>query len=451
MGEMRKTAWMAGGALLLGVLALVTAPRQKMPDAFFDQGETFFPDFTDPNAATTLEVVDWDEEKGGAIPFKVTSQGGRWTIPSHYDYPADGKDRLAKTAASLIGVTKDDFRTDNTADHEACGVVDPLDADQASARGRGKRITIKGENGVVLADLIVGKAFEGREGFRLVRVPGEKRVYGARINVDISTTFKDWIESDLMLIDKDEIDRIVLKDYSINESTGRLDVRDEVTLSREGDAWQMARVPAGKETDTYKVNNLIRTIDELSIADVRPKPAGLTASLSRAGGDMSITQADMLSLQGHGFYFARDGRLVSNEGEALARTADGVTYTLRFGEVAVGTDAAAAAGGAEAPAGENRYLMISASFDPALFPEPAKPASRSFESKADSALTLEERRQKDIQTEHDRWKNRVAAGQKRADDLNARFAQWYYVISGESFDALHLKRADLVRDKPKQS
>lgn len=451
MGEMRKTAWMAGGALLLGVLALVTAPRQKMPDAFFDQGETFFPDFTDPNAATTLEVVDWDEEKGGAIPFKVTSQGGRWTIPSHYDYPADGKDRLAKTAASLIGVTKDDFRTDNTADHEACGVVDPLDADQASARGRGKRITIKGENGVVLADLIVGKAFEGREGFRLVRVPGEKRVYGARVDVDISTTFKDWIESDLMLIDKDEIDRIVLKDYSINETTGRLDVRDEVTLSRQGDAWQMARVPAGKETDTYKVNNLIRTIDELSIADVRPKPAGLTASLSRAGGDMSITQADMLSLQGHGFYFARDGRLVSNEGEVLARTADGVTYTLRFGEVAVGTDAVAAAGGAEAPAGENRYLMISASFDPALFPEPAKPASRSFESKADSALTLEERRQKDIQTEHDRWKNRVAAGQKRADDLNARFAQWYYVISGESFDALHLKRADLVRDKPKQS
>ncbi|HEU4366420.1 MAG TPA: hypothetical protein VFT13_13265, partial [Candidatus Krumholzibacteria bacterium] len=66
-------------------------------------------------------------------------------------------------------------------------------------------------------------------------------------------------------------------------------------------------------------------------------------------------------------------------------------------------------------------------------------------------LTLEERRQKDIQTEHDRWKNRVATGQKRADDLNARFARWYYVISGESFDALHLKRADLVRDKPKQS
>lgn len=228
-------------------------------------------------------------------------------------------------------------------------------------------------------------------------------------------------------------------------------MRDEVTLSRDGDAWQMARVPAGKETDTYKVNNLIRTIDELSIEDVRPKPEGLTASLSRAGGGVSITQSDMMSLQGHGFYFARDGRLVSNEGEVLARTVDGVTYTLRFGEVAVGTGTAAADAAAEAPAGENRYLMISASFDPALFPEPAKPSSRSFEGKADSLLTQEERRQKDVQAEHDRWQNRVAAGQKRADELNARFAQWYYVISGASFDALHLKRADLVRDKPKQS
>ena len=450
MGEMRKTAWMAGAALVLGVLAFVTAPHQKMPDAFFDQGETFFPDFTDPNGATTLEVVDWDEDRGGAVPFKVTFQNGRWTIPSHYDYPADGKDRLAKTAASLIGITKDDFRTDNAADYEACGVVDPLDAAYTGSGGRGKRITIKGENGVVLADLIIGKAFAGREGFRLVRVPDEKRVYGSRLSVDVSTTFKDWIESDLMLIDKDEIDRLTLKDYSIDESSGRLDIRDEVTLSKDGDAWQMARVPAGKETDSYKVGTLLRTIDELSIEDVRPKPEGLTASLSRSSDGVSITQSDVLSLQSRGFYFSRDGRLVSNEGEVLARTADGVTYTLRFGEVAVGTEAARA-GADNKPAGENRYLMISASFEPALFPEPARPSSRSFENKPDSTLTLEERKQKDVQAEHERWQRRVEAGQKRADDLNERFAKWYYVISGASFDALHVKRADLVRDKPKQS
>ena len=95
--------------------------------------------------------------------------------------------------------------------------------------------------------------------------------------------------------------------------------------------------------------------------------------------------------------------------------------------------------------------MITASFERSLFPEPPLPAGTSFQSKADSALTLEERRQKDLQAVHDRWKQRVAAGEKRASDLNARFAKWYYVISAESFENLRLKRSDLLRDKPKQS
>jgi hypothetical protein len=455
MTEMRKTIVFAGAALVLAALALATTPRQKAPDEFFDQGEPFFPDFTDPNSARTLEVVEWDEATGAAVPFKVTYQGGRWTIPSHHGYPADGKDRLAKTAASVIGITKDDFRTDNAADYEACGVIDPLDATATSTTGRGKRVTIKGENDVVLADLIVGKSFEGRDGFRLVRVPGEKRVYGCRINLDVSTKFKDWIEPDLMLIDKGEIDRITLKDYSIDERSGRLDQRDEVPLTKNGDHWDMPRVPASKEVDTYKVNNLIAAIDELSIEGVRPKPEGLTTTLSRASAGVSISQADMISLQDHGFYFARDGRLVSNEGELQTRTSDGVTYTIRFGEVAFGQGmavTAGAAGGAQpGDTGENRYLMITASFDPKLFPEPAKASNRSFESKPDSVLTLDERKQKEIDSAHARWLARTSAGQKRADDLNDRFAKWYFVISAESFDKLHMKRADLLKDKPKQS
>jgi len=421
MNEMRRTIYFAAAALVLAVLALATAPRQKLPEAFFDQGEPFFPEFTDPNRATSLEVVDWDEATGAAVPFKVTFSAGRWTIPSHHGYPADGKDRLARTAAGLIGITRDDFRTDNVADHEACGVVDPLDTASPSLRGRGRRVTIKGENDVVLADLIIGKSFEGREGFSLVRVPGQKRVYGARINVDISTKFKDWIEADLMMIDKDEIDRVELKDYSIEETTGRLDQRDNVVVTRSGEEWKMTGVPAGKELDSYKFSNLVRAVDELTIEGVRPKPEGLTASLSRATGGISITQADMLSLQDHGFYFARDGRLMSNEGELQARSADGVVYTLRFGEVAFGQGLAVSAGapGAErAPGatGENRYLMITVSLDPAVTDE-----------------------------------KKLESARKRVDDLNARFARWYYVISAESYDNLHLRRRDLLRDKPKSS
>jgi Domain of unknown function (DUF4340) len=421
MTETRRTLYFAGVAVLLAGLAFATAPRQKMPEAFFDQGEQFFPDFEDPNSARSLEVVDWDEATGAAVPFKVTFEGGRWTIPSHHGYPADGKDRLAKTAAGLIGITKDDFRTDNTADHEAAGVIDPLDNSVQTPRGRGRRVTIKGENGAVLADLIIGKAFEGRENFHLVRVPGQKRVYGTRINVDISTKFKDWIEADLTMIEKDEIDRVELKDYSIDERSGRLDQRDVVVLTKSGEEWKMTGVPAAKELDTYKVNNLVSAVDGLTIEGVRPKPDGLTTSLSRASGGISITQEDLMSLQDHGFYFSRDGRLVSNEGEVQFHTKDGVMYTLRFGEVAFGQGTALSAGDsvetrAPGQTGENRYLMISASLDPSL---------------------------KDPKE--------IEAAKKRAEDLNGRFAKWYYVISADSFDSVHLKRKDLLRDKPKAS
>src|SRR5688572_6200932 len=97
--DLTLTKTLAGAALLLAVVTVVTAPRNVTPSAFSDLGEAFFPDFQDPNAATTLEVIEFDEATAAAKPFKVTNENGRWTIPSHHGYPADGKDRLAQTAA----------------------------------------------------------------------------------------------------------------------------------------------------------------------------------------------------------------------------------------------------------------------------------------------------------------------------------------------------------------
>ena len=95
MSETRKTAAFGGVALVLLLFALLTAPQRAMPDDFLDRGETFFPEFTDPNVATTLEVIEFDGGTATARPFQVTFRNGRWTIPSHHDYAADGEDRLA--------------------------------------------------------------------------------------------------------------------------------------------------------------------------------------------------------------------------------------------------------------------------------------------------------------------------------------------------------------------
>ena len=99
MSELKMTLTVSAVAAVLAAVAVVSAPRRAVPDAFFDVGEPFFPTFGDPEVAATLEIVQWDDAAGAALPFQVTNRDGRWTIPSHHDYPADGEERLATAAA----------------------------------------------------------------------------------------------------------------------------------------------------------------------------------------------------------------------------------------------------------------------------------------------------------------------------------------------------------------
>src|SRR5690606_23015802 len=115
-----------GVAVLLAVAAFVSRPQTTFTsDAFDDTGEIFFPDFTDPLQATALEVFEYDEETGQTDAFRVEYKNNRWTVPSHENYPADARDRWAKTAGAIIGLTKDAIVSENSDDHAELGVVDP--------------------------------------------------------------------------------------------------------------------------------------------------------------------------------------------------------------------------------------------------------------------------------------------------------------------------------------
>ena len=455
MNENKKTITIGGVALVLALLALITSPRSVTPDAFFDQGEVIFPEFTDPNEATSLEVIGYNEETGSPIPFKVMFTQGIWTIPSHYDYPADGKDRLAKTAAGVIGIRKDDFRTDNLSDHIACGVIDPLDDSATSLTGRGQRVTIKNANDKILADIIVGNEIENRPGFRFVRLPAQKRVYAVRMDIDISTKFSDWIESDMMKVQQSKINKIVVQDYSINEQTRQIVRNDVVTLTKDENKWLPDKMDSTQEIDMTKMNSFLRALDNLSIVGVRPKPAGLSAVLSNTQGNIRINQNDAQSLQSKGYFFASDGSLRSNEGEIQVQTDDGIYYTLRFGEVVYGTGVAISAGSSgdemKEGTGENRYLFISSSFIEDQFSEPPKPADLSFESIPDSLWSDSDRENKNRKDEHDIWVDKIKKGAELSQELNQRFAQWYYVISSDIFDNLDLSRSDFFKEKESTS
>lgn len=449
MNETKKTTYFVATALLLAIVAFIFAPKRITPEAFLDQGETLFPEFTDPNVATTLEVISFDSTTGSASPFKVTFKGGRWTIPSHNDYPADGEDRLAKTAAGLIDIKKDDFRTDNVVDHEACGVIDPMD-ETGGLEGRGQRVTVKGSDDRILADLIIGNEVGGRTNMRFVRLPDQKRVYTVRMDLDISTNFADWIDTDLLEVAKHRISRVILKDYSINERTYSVNNRDVLRLDKSESVWKADKMRSSQKVDSTKMEELLTALDSLRIVGVRRKPAGLSANLKQGEGQTQMDRAALMSLQSKGYYKARDGRLLSNEGELQFETADGAKYTLRFGEVVFGSGLAVTAGaesdqsGTASGAAQNRYLFISVEYAAEWHPEPPRPADSSYLGKAEEDLTDDDKENKRKSDAYAQWDRDQKRARETVDQLNRRFADWYYVIPSDAFEKLHLTRADLV-------
>ena len=165
MNELYKTLTFVAVALVLTGAAFVstrdrTEDRRRLQRPGTSRSST---DFKDPLACTDLEVVEFEPSTATASRFRVMFKDKKWVIPSHYNYPADAKDRLSKTAAALMDLTKDTIRSDSADDQEAMGVIDPLDAKVTTLQGRGKRITLRDASEKVLADFIIGNEIKGTE------------------------------------------------------------------------------------------------------------------------------------------------------------------------------------------------------------------------------------------------------------------------------------------------
>lgn len=481
MKDLSRTAIYIAVAAVLVALAWLLQPTPPSIERLSDEGELFYPNFTDPLAATSLEVIRYDENAGSAVPFKVDFAGGKWTIPSHYNYPADGQDRLANTAGAMMDLKKDIIQSDRAQDHESLGVIDPLDDSQSGVTGRGERITIRSVSGGVLADYIIGNPVPNREDFRYVRVPDKKRTFAVNVKVDASTKFSDWINADLLEFRAPDVKRLALNDYSIDEATGTFNQVGRVTLHRNlAGKWELSELTEGKQVDEAKVNAMLSALDGLTIAGVRPKPASLTADLRSKSG-ISIDVPTRMSLESRGFFISNDGRLLSNEGEISVGTRDGVRYTLRFGEVLIGEGVDVSAGSELEVEGEsfntipdsgtpkeNRYVFITAEFDeslvaprptppPAPSPAPAVNENQGEGASADGEQTAAEPQPAPVETqpsadairEYERqlieWEKGAGTGREKAAKLNDRFAEWYYVISATDFQALRPSLNDLVK------
>ena len=349
------------------------------PDAAVDIGEPFFPEFNDPSKATSLRVAAHNEKTSKTDVFQVEFKDGQWRIPSHHNYPADGKDHLAKTAASMIGITRGQLVSSSDTALKTYGVLDPLDKDIVGTEGRGNRITLSAGD-TVLADYIIGKK-EGDGGDRFyVRAANENRVYLTEVKVDLSTKFVDWIQPNLLEAVSGNFRELILDRYEVDEAKGTINQGEVSKLTKKSsaptDPWKLEGLDETKfKIKDSVVNAMTRALGDLKIVGVRPKPAGLGASLKGEEG-AALSPLDQIDMQQKGYFLTRDGGLLSNEGEFIAGLADGVVYKLRFGEVFTGSEVDIEIGSPAKPADE-------AAKDTAA--EAAKDASKVAEDSKDPA------------------------------------------------------------------
>jgi hypothetical protein len=472
--EGKKTAIFAGIAAVLVLLAVVSSPRPRAAAEFRSQGEEFYPAFKDPLKAAALEVIDYDELAGTPKPFKVQVVNGMWSIPSHHNYPADGKDRLAKTAASVMDLKKERIASDNVKDHEEFGVVDPLDPAAKGTRGRGKRVRLFDASGSTLADYVFGKDTKEGGGHRYVRVPDQKQTFAVKVTPEISVKFEDWVETDLLKIGSVSVKKVTIDRYSFNLNEPAPKNRSTDFLSRDDSAapWKLNQLKDNEEVNSDTINTLTSTLSGLKLTGVRPKPAQVAKvkdlnELSKI--PLQTLRAAAQSMFQHGFYIMSENNhfsVVSSEGEEEVACDDGVVYRLLFGEALVGSAEEVSAGAEEKkdekkdpkdkkPEGgsENRYLFVSVRYDDSLVgpapvePKPyvADPAKKPEEQKAD-----EEKAKKDKEEYESKKKDlekKKEDGKKRAEQLTTRFGEWYYVISADAFKKLRAERAQLVKAK----
>lgn len=478
MRDLWKTLIFVGVALLLTGAAIIRIPdRTGGTAAFNDQGEKFFPKFTNPLECTDLEVVDYEPSTAMQRRFQVKFVNGKWVIPSHYNYPADAKDRLAKTAGAVTDLTKDTIRSDQVEDQAALNVLDPLDPKVSDPKGPGKRVTLRDKSEQVLADFIVGQEVKGHPGQRYVRVPGQKRIYGVNNKAELSTNFSDWIETNLLQLEAGKIRRVKFDNHKVNPEAGVIQQGEIVTIERKDSfgPWSIVgqKLEPGMDMNTEKLQAMATALADLKIVGVRPKPPGLTKDLKIELTANARTQRLAVdSLNSKGFYPYKNA-LYSNQGAVVVETDEGVVYTLRFGEVCFASGLELTAGSPDeaaskdakgkdakksADATENRYLMLTVAFDPSLLPpeHPPEPDTGAdempddpFEKPADDPTRIAEEKAAKEKKERETkdHEKRLADGKKKVTDLTDRFAGWYYVTPGDSFHSIAVKKEDLTKKK----
>ena len=83
----------------------------------------------------------------------------------------------------------------------------------------------------------------------------------------------------------------------------------------------------------------------------------------------------------------------------------------------------------------------------------AEALKKADEAEADAQAALEERRrvERENRLKQEEYDGKIEAAQKKVRELNARFADWYYVVSDAECEKIRLERNAVIQKKPAEN
>ena len=401
MTEGTKTGSLAAVVGIVVLLAWFTSNGNRSNSPIIEMvGKPLFEKFTDPLAAASLKILRYDTPKEDYIDFEVARDRkfGLWTIPSHESYPADAGKQMSEAANLFVGLKVLGIATEKKSEQSLFGVVEPnkQNSDQGG-EGVGMLVQMRDEKGDILTDVIIGKEIDKKK--RYVRVPSEDVIYVVELDIaPLSTDFKQWIEPDLLKLSSNDIETLGVRDYQIMTTQQGLalsrNYEADLNFATASGQWEPKRITSfesdppteraltpEEQLNATKLNEMKNTLDNLKIADVIKKPAGLAADLK---GDSNLLKnsESLMSLQRRGFFpnpNQKSGDSIdffSKSGELVVTLKDGVQYILRFGGAAgaeinaVDATDAKEEGKTEETVSINRFMLVTTRVDESKFPEP---------------------------------------------------------------------------------
>jgi len=466
MSEAIKTLIFVAVAVVMGGLAYVSRPAPSVTAPEEEVNQPLFPEFTDPLQAESMQITRYDSDRGQIRRFEVSNTQDGWQIASKGGYPANATEHMTQAANSLVDLRVLRIVSESPGQHAEYGVIEPnANAISAADDGVGQMVTIEGTNDEMLANLIVGAADKEDPQLHYVRVPGRDRIYLVRLDPTVfSTEFSDWINKDLLQINPFDVASLRFQNHTMQPVNNGLTVFPQldatVAFNAERSDWSLvslkeaepgnptqltdAELPSGEKLNTTKLDEIRNSLDDLTIVDVYRKPEQLAEALKSGDGLKGIREEDIPTLYANGFFlYTRPGesekQLIGLTGELVIETQDAIRYRLLFGKEVLG---------GEDKTQKQQYLFVQTELVDEMLPPPMLQEVPEIKEGEDHDIEAQAAARERILQENDaamtayREKKNVAT--QKMFELNARFADWYYVVKAEDVAKIQLQRDQLA-------